>query len=75
MLVTGQLLVPEEQHLVVEPRIVQLGHRLVVDVAKLHARDLGTECARERRDPDAVVLLDFLRDDRHGADGTRPTPG
>ena len=43
MLVTGELLVAEEEHLVLEEGIVQLGLGLVVEIAELHARDLGTE--------------------------------
>ena len=37
VLVAGELLVAEEEHVVLEEGVVQLGHRLVVDVSELHS--------------------------------------
>ncbi len=51
-----ELLVAEEHHEVPEPRGADLRHRLVVEIVQVHAADLRTERAGDRRDRDAAVL-------------------
>ena len=54
--VTVEMLVAEEHHEVPEPGGADLRHRLVVEIVQVHAADLRTERAGDRRDGDAAVL-------------------
>ena len=56
VLTLGQILVAEEQHLVIEPRLLKFGDDLIVEVAQVNIADLSADGTGHWLDLDPVEI-------------------